>query len=239
MSLATPAFFLRFDEAAGANNALDSSGNSRDFTQTNSPGSAAGVIGTARTCRVASAQFFSRANEAANSVGAGDMTLNFWVKLNSKPTFNDNVLVHKGAYPADWEVYYRASDDRLHFDAFKAGPTGFDTAESNAGALTLSTWYMVTLRRSGSTWSCQVNNGTPTTNTLAGDLADTGSAFYVGNDNASSLSDADFNLLGFWQESLSGADITTLYNSGAGYDPTAAAPGNPWHYYAQQQAVCG
>lgn len=223
MSIATPAFFLRFDEADAGDAAADSSGNSRSFTATNSPPTTTGVLGGARSCRRSGSRYFSRADEAALRIGSGDFTLCGWFKMASHGGGYWS-LASKGSYSSNsWYVYVEQAFAKLTMQVRVGGSNV--VVQTDATTLSTGTWYFFAFRRTGSTWKLRVNGGADVTGSASGDVGDSSGALYVGNDDLGDVADCDLDMYWWGQEYLSDDDVAALYGGGAGYDPTAPASG--------------
>lgn len=215
--------YYRLNEAAGANNAIDSSVNGRDLTQINSPGSGPGIISTCRTFVAASAQTFTRPDESALRIFGGDFTITGW--FNVSGTSNSQMIVSKiGAASPNFEfqlLFYNVDADVV---ASLFDTTGASVAAHFLGTMTPITWYFVAARRSGNTLFISRNAGTEKSADVSG-LGSIGGngPLDIGSQHANASPtyfDGSIDEVAVYNRALSTAEIALLYNSGSGRDPT-------------------
>src|SRR4051812_23382758 len=129
--------YYKLDEASG--NALDATGAARDLTAGNSPGTAAGVIGTSRSLD-GSNQYFSRALAQPST-----LSISIWVYLDALPATAAQVVTWTGS---------SAPMGNEHSGELIITPTGtvdahvYDGADQDAVSsttLATGTWYHLAL----------------------------------------------------------------------------------------------
>ncbi len=129
--------FFGCDEAAGANLA-DSHTGGLTFTQNNSPGTAAGVVGTARTGN-GSNRYFSRADSSTFEPGSNSIWACAWIYPTVVGT-HAHGIISKYSGSSGWTLRLSATG-ALNFQArTSAGVTSFKTS---ASPLTTNTWTFV------------------------------------------------------------------------------------------------
>jgi len=208
--------YWKMDEAAGANNALDAHTNGLTLTQSASPGSAAGKIGTARTFDKASSQYFSRASEAALQCGGSSFTIAGWFRWTSIAAATS--LVTKDTNTSrEYTLDMNAGEARFYIN----GGAGGYIASSGAGTIAINTWYFIAAWWSAVDQKCriQLNNGTPAVSVEATTPNSGATEFRVGARQYPGYPDYHagyIDELGFWKRLLSDDDRTLLYNGGAG-----------------------
>jgi hypothetical protein len=216
--------YWKLDEAGGANNALDAHSGARTLTQNNSPGSATGLVySTARAFDgYTSRRYFSRTSETALQGGDNDYTIAAWVYLNTVTA--NQAIITKWVSSVEYYMVYNYND-------WSATPywlfvmDGTSLPATNAGAATVSTWYLVTFwyDAANDTMGISVNNGTPNTQTGVGAGATGTEAFRIGNlAGGAYYPNARIGPLMMWKSTpgnggvLTSTQRTALYNSGNG-----------------------
>ena len=212
-------------EASG--NAIDAHG-SNDLTDTNTVGSAAGIISNARDFEASNTEYFTIADNTDLSAGDIDFTIQIWAYAETLASFP--VLVRKGGYESDPEyvLFYNTTANRMVFSAASAasGANYTEVAANNFGAMSTSTWYCV------HAWHDSVNNqlgiainaGTPNTLSYSVGVYDGPGAFEIGASSQQTLYwDGLLDEAAFWKRVLTSDERTDLYNSGAA---------RPYSYFA-------
>ncbi len=208
--------YYKLEEASGArSDAVVASGN--DLTDNNTVTQNPGKIGQAAQFTNANSEWLSHVSNASLQVNNSDITLAGWVFLDSKAA-NRTIASKYGVVAGDREfvLYYESAIDKFACDV--RGTTNEDEVQaSNFGSPSLSTWYFVVFQHvNGVEIRISVNNGA--FNTLAHtDGIQAGSAdFTLGQFNAGNYMDGRIDEFGYWKRALTGTELTTLYNGGAG-----------------------
>lgn len=213
------------EEASG--DAIDAHG-SNDLTDTNTVGSAAGIISNARDFEASNTEYFTIADNTDLSAGDIDFTIQIWAHAETLASFP--VLVRKGGFESDPEyvLFYNTTASRMVFGTASTG-NGInytEVAANNFGAMSTSTWYCV------HAWHDSVNNqlgiainaGTPNTLSYSVGVYDGPGAFELGASSPQALYwDGLLDEAAFWKRVLTSDERTDLYNSGAG---------RPYSYFA-------
>lgn len=211
--------YWKMDEVSG--NALDSTANSLTLTDTNTVGTAAGKINTARQFNAAGSRYLSRASESLLQTGDIDFTWSAWVYLDSKATFR--IVLAKAASTtiatSEYIMYYDSSVDRFRFGVGDGSTIGNAQAD-NFGSPSINTWYFLVgwHDATANTVNIQVNNGTANSvaQATAGGYTNA-AALNIGARAAGNLPmDGRIDEIGFWKRVLTAAERTALYAGGAG-----------------------
>lgn len=139
--------------------------------------------------------------------GTSSRTFSVWVKLTGVVL----VFVYGNGGSAGQMM-------SLYFNTTTMSMFGIAADVNIATSSSTGTWYHLVMTYNGTTIEMfkngsSIGTGTPTLNTA------TGSTFTIGHDNgtwAGGGSDGRIDELGIWSRVLSGAEITELYNGGAG-----------------------
>lgn len=213
------------DEASG--NALDAHG-SNDLTDTNSVGTAAGKINTARDFHTN--QYFSHTDNDELSLGADQaFTAQAWVLLDSKAARRGIVNKYGGGASSTVEqlIEYGDDVDRFRF-ILGNGSTSATVLADNLGSPSTGTWYHLI-------WGydpvadelfIRVNGGTKNTTSYSGGTQNTAHPFEVGSlfTGGGSPMNGRIDEVAFWKRVLTDEEQLELYNDGDGF-PYPFAPG--------------
>jgi len=202
------------DEAAAATR-VDSYG-TNNLSDVNSVAQGAGP-GNAAQFTAANSEYFSVADSADFNIGSSDFWWQAWIYVDST-----GVLRTIASKFQDGNNYYRltwTAADRLKFLAVVGGTTKVDV-ESNGSKLA-ATWYHVLVvvdRDSTSNTKIYINgvNDTSGTPTVSTDSIDNTGAFRVGQRNSTDFWNGRMQHLAFGKRTIEAAEVTWLYNSGAG-----------------------
>jgi len=152
----------------------------------------------------------------------GDFTINLWVKI---PSFNaTRWIVSYWASPYALLVYSNASGNKISVQMNGSGD--FPT-----GSLSNDTWYMLTLKRVGSTGYVYVN--ATLANSLSG-LSSIGTVtqnLRIGNSSEGTNAGDQFygalDEIGVWERGISDSEISDLYAGGSALQyPFGSTPAN-------------
>lgn len=209
----------------------DASGNStdahaaNDLTDNNTVGSATGIVSNGRDYEASSSESHSIADGSQTGLDFGneDFTIALWVKGEGFSGFSDQYIVSKGGVNlAGYVLLWSWSDDRFRFEVGDANFSTGNVLANTLGAPADATWYFIVCRHNATanTLTICVNDGTVDSASWSNGCVDTASTFRVGANSAGSASffDGIIDELGIWGRVLTAAEITELYNSGAGRD---------------------
>lgn len=124
--------YCNLDEAGGSN-ALDSSPNGHDLTETS------GTIASAeggRDFELADTEYFTKADHADYSFADEAFTVGCWVKLESEPT-SIGIIGKYNATNREYLIFYKQSDDRFMFYVSSNGTTSSSVTANNYGNVTV------------------------------------------------------------------------------------------------------
>lgn len=206
------------------------------FTGVAGPTSTTGkVYPLARLFSAANGQIFTHANAAALQTGDIDFTIAGWVKLSSK-AFNAPVMAKDdggGGTGREYLILYDKTSDRFLFAVFTAGATAITATANNHGSPVVGNWVYITATHNAATDTASIQvdttvaQGVPNTMATGGALQVAGvTTPEIGGANWGGLMDGVINQLGFWKRVLTPAEITQLWNGGAGlpFDSWVATP---------------
>ena len=129
--------YWKCDDSAGANFA-DAGANGNILTQTNSPGSTAGIVGNARTFIAASSQYGARTSNTSLQRNK-NWTIAFWAYHTAVPGWQIYVSKDNGSSPREFLLALNPSG-KVELQAGDLGTTVCSTSSSPAA----TTWFHVT-----------------------------------------------------------------------------------------------
>ena len=212
-----------FNESSG--NAADSSGNGRTLTNNGTAGFVAGLIGNAADLGSGNTtKWFSRTD--ASGIGTGSYAMVAWFNPYSLPVAANFQVFTVGNtanfVSSNMYMHNPAATDQVIFERVKDGVA----ANSVTITTTLSTsaWHMFSCSYDGATLTPYIDGVAQTTVASSGSgSSGTTLGTSVGslNPTGSQLASTKNDLTFLYNHTLSAADMTTLWNGGAGFDPYA------------------
>lgn len=201
--------------------ATDSTGNTT-LTNNNSVTFTAGKVGNAITCASASSQSLSAADNASLSMGDIDFTVACWALLNTSAATTQG-LVSKWNDPAsDREWFLGAFSSRFQFGVSNNGTAEQFIPANNLGAPSTGTWYFVVAWHDSvaNTINICVNDGTVNSAAYSVGGRDGTATFRIGayRNTAFGFLNGQVDEAMVWKRVITAAEITELYNAGAGRD---------------------
>ena len=197
--------YWRMDEASGTR--ADIIG-SNDLADTNTVGSAAGLLGTAADFEASNSEYLS------NGLPTGlDLPTSYTIDCYIRPEAVGGIqILHKRENAAQITIYLNGNQAALYTDAqVLSTPTLANGSD-----------YHVAVARDGTTTASVWVNNVETTGTMAGTNTPLSASLFVGQDNAgANFYDGLMQHMAVWRRTLSDAQIAKRYNGGAGFDPTA------------------
>jgi hypothetical protein len=210
------------NEAAGANDALDLHDGGLTLTQNGSPGSAAGIVYASARTFDGSADYFSRASEAALQAGDVDFAIAAWVYLTSNAADAGVIIKGNGAAAATIEYYlrYQQSTDKFRFIVGN-GTSGIGI--NSAQGPTINAWHLITCWHDATNnlIGIQMDSNAPATGEWTGGAAPTANALLCGVGYAAATNIAYWpgrlGPVSMWKNrTLDAAAIASLWSGGAG-----------------------
>lgn len=203
------------DEVSG--NLIDAVG-ALDLTDTNTVGTAAGKIGSARSFVAASSEYFTITN-AAFDLGAAAKTFAMWFY----PTSTARMWL--GGCSSGGNGVYLLAYSEVATPEKVTWYTG-NNALASSSTISQNEWHLLVGRHDGSaTKSLRVDN-VEVTASQAGSAST--SAFTIGRAGAEAIyANGRIDEIGLWSRVISDAECDTLWNSGAGVGLFAAGAENP------------
>lgn len=191
------------------------------LTNNNIVVTAAGKVGLAADFETDSSQNLSVGDNAALSMGDIEATFVAWVQLESAPgTPKMTVLAKDSGTSGEYYLQYNGGTSRFELTVCGASAFGSLTAVvgNNFGAASLATWYFLVAQHDpvANTIALSINNGTPNSAAHSAGIFDGTGTFRIGGDSFAENFDGLVDQVGIWKRLLTGAEITWLYNSGAG-----------------------
>ena len=201
-------------------------------------GTGIGGSGTAADFELSESDYLSRASEAALQMGDIDFSICGWMNMESG--FNSMMMVAKFDVDGSTREYLvgfnyndHAPNNRFFACLSSDGSNGTVTIldATTFGAPSTATWYFLafTYDAAANQMGLSINDGTVDTASHTGGAAATAAEFRLGALDAGGpyyLMDGLLQYVGIWKRKLSSAEITELYNGGAGlaYSGLSAAP---------------
>lgn len=205
--------YWKLEEASGTR--VDATGRGNDLTANNSPGNAAGVQGNALSVVQASSQSLTRAVSSDLLLGDTDYTVTAW--LNATQITNNKGVVGNGDGASTWDYQIYIDTSSIRASITRNGAAG--AVLTWGTPIVAGTWYFVVMTYTVATrfLRLSVDNGTMLAADNAGAHNQTGTTFSIGRRPQGSSSMAgSIDEVGVWKRILTSAEITALYNSGAG-----------------------
>lgn len=203
MAITTPVAYWKLDESSG--NASDSVGSNTLTAGTVTYG--AGKINNGVT-------FTTGLTSATSPVtGTGSWSISMWYKSSTTGTNKQLLLFGNSAQSAKTVIYiYTTPGNAIQVDTAGAGLI----TSSNTSSLNGSYHHLV-VTSSGNSFNMYIDNTSVGSGSTTGmNLGSNEMAIGYDNLNSRFAWGAQLDEVGFWNVVLSGAEITELYNSGAG-----------------------
>jgi len=213
--------YWAFDETSGVRN--DSTPNNNDLTDNNTVSYATGIISNGADFERSNSEYLSITDASQTGLDlTNDFSVSMWINPESLSSGIENNLVGK---------YANASNQRSYTFSYYPNTTIFRMYNSSNGinvsnadisySLSTGTWYHVVGVYDASAGSIQVYVNGSSVSTATGlntSIYNSSAPFHVGYiaDLGTSYWDGIIDELSIWNTTLSGSDITSLYNSGTG-----------------------
>jgi len=213
--------YWRFEESLGSDPREDATGNLFDLTTL---AGGAGVI-TQETGLIDFATGLTGDKYLYTSDGDGSdsriqtndkMSLAGWFKVSEFVGAPDTMgIIYKGSdyVPANWEWGVYVDDDELVFTVLQDGPNPVSVSVPITGLEDTWIFFAAVADFIGNTIQISVNDGTPVSDALSGTYTVQNNQYRCGPSSVTLLT---LDEIGRYNIALSAAQITELYNSGAG-----------------------
>jgi hypothetical protein len=201
--------YWKLDETSGTR--FDSV-DTNNLTDNGSVGYAIGKIGNAASFVAANSEYLS----TSPLLGGTAWTISLWLKIRSSPSTRYAVFGEFNAGGFTRHYCYVIATRQLQLDEFP--PSGTDPSSLTPTVLALDTWYhIVVVQTAPGSRKLYLNTNEEATNSEVYTGAAPDELRFGGRVNASGdYANTDMDEIGIWDRALSAAEITALYNSGAG-----------------------
>ncbi len=209
--------YYKLDEASG--NATDATANALTLTLAGTITSTTGIIVNARTTGTDDSNTNNfQSSSASFAFGASNFSVSFWFNTSSGtnvnfPRFISKMTEASGNY--GWDVEWNSSTAKINF-AVSANGTSKTTAV-NSATISNNTWYHVVAVKDGTNITLYVNGVAGTPVAFSSSIFATTANFFLFSHSGGTRSFAGLiDECGVWSRTLTSAEVTDLYNSGAG-----------------------
>lgn len=223
--------YWKLEEASGTR---DDAHGPNNLTSVNSVGQGTGIIGNCASFATASERYLNITDAAQTGLDiTGSFSISLWAKFTSAPGNPEaRFLISKwvdtsaGSTTQGYRFFW--FNDGTNHLRIQNSTLGTDTGtfDYDNAAPSLNTWYHYVFvfnaaASLGSRGTLYINGSaiTPTSDGLLGSVFNNAQDFRIGGNNPSSTTtdmDGLIDEVGIWNRTLSAAEVTALYNSGAG-----------------------
>jgi hypothetical protein len=197
-----------------------------NMTSENSVLSTTGIQGNGRTFVSANSErMLANATASSTMFGTANFTVAFWFRMSSAFVSGMQGLVTNDFFATErgTSIYMTGSGGqwRQPFMNLQYADTTEEVYDAFAsGNLAVSTWHFFCARLSGGTaLDVRVNASNATTKTITKAFHSSRQRLFFGvRYTATEYLNGDLDEVAFWNRRLSDAEVSTLYNSGAGID---------------------
>lgn len=228
MAIPEPVSYWKLDESSG--NAADSKG-SNTLTNNNIVTYLSAVINNGANFVSATSQSLSIADASQTGLDFSDvMSLAGWIRFTTIPADTIPVIIKRepASNQRSYSLYTTGTGNTINFDSFTDG-SSVGCSVSVAWTASTLTWYHLGFTKNGTSIKFYVDGsqqGTTQTGSN-GAIFDSTAVFQMGGWASQSLFlNGRTDEWGAWNVELSSADMTALYNGGAGQSypfPSAAS----------------
>jgi hypothetical protein len=222
--------YWKLDESSG--NAADSVG-SNTLTNTNTVTYVAGKINNGADLERDSTQYLAGGDVLDMS---GNFSISAWIKVESFSSTTRNIIIGKWndqSNQRSWQLSVNAT--RLCLFLSPDGAAGLGGGESDATTINTGTWYHIVCVFNYAAHTCiYYLNGSKVGNTITADataIYNSTAPLRIGarqdSGGITDIFDGIIDEVGIWTRELSSTEVTSLYNSGNGFQyPFAVGPAN-------------
>lgn len=209
--------YWKLDEASG--NRADSGPNGLALQDFNTVTQGAGIKGNAAQFTAANSEYLFSNSALINPPATGDYTISFWVNLDTNVGTYTVLSRYGVAANRSMLVVYSPGSGKYIFYGWDTAPTQYSVGTATSPN-TVGQWYHIVCIRdyTNSLISIIVNDGTVSSAAMSNAVPNQTSnqEFRVGQDGTGTYFNGRVDELGFWNRKLTAAEITALYNGGAG-----------------------
>lgn len=209
--------YWSLDEASG--NATDQIG-SFTLTDTNTVGSATGVVSNCRLFNGTDEQFEKTGTTPPLNGSNGPFTISFWFKTVSTSQSNKYLYSATSADGLNQtSIIYEYVNDKVEF--YSANYTGTDPRTGSGITISDTSWHHIVYRKDNtgsSEWAYFLDN-TKTVISAGRNftLPSLPTRIYMGSAGGVAYCNCNLDEFGIWTRSLSDSEISQLYGGGSGF----------------------
>jgi hypothetical protein len=216
---------FELEEASGSRaDAVIATGNT--LTDNNTVTQNAGKVGNAAQFTSANSESLSHTDNTSLSTGDIQFTFATWVNFDTAPPAAQAVAVfskwegvgNNREYALDWAQ----ASNRFRWIVDSTGTGATVLSADNFGAPSTATWYFIVVTHDSvaNTITIRVNNGTADSSAYSAGVFDGAANFNIGRfatgGGGEEFLDGKVDQLCFWKRILTAAEMTQMYNGGAG-----------------------
>lgn len=207
--------YWKLDESSG--NAADATGNGFTLTNNNTVAYNAGIINNGADSGASNTnKWMNNASSLGlNTDSSRSMTISFWFNMRSFNTGDTSKLLNISKNGQDRLLFgVKESSGTIQMTITNVGGAGVDvTTTINTG-----TWYYFTATLSGNSIALYKNGSSIGTATMLNGATGSVDSFSLFREQGdTTYASAHIDEVGVWSRILTGAEITSLYNGGAGF----------------------
>jgi hypothetical protein len=197
---------------------------SRDLTQNGLIGATTGKLAGARTFDGSTANYFSRASDSVLQTGDVDFSISGWVKFNSVAGSQSLFSKWDTEGFKEWTIRYDAFAEALRFSVYSGGT---EYSVLSGGGISTGVWYFIACVYDATIDTVYISvNGSSLVDgvSVLSTITAGSSAVFMGGRNGGGSADSESldGAMDSWTffkgYALADADVSTLYNGGAGLD---------------------
>lgn len=217
--------YWTLDETSGTR--VDTPG-ANDLTDNNTVLYGTGVISNGGDFESTQSENLSIADASQSGLDLTVLSINAWVKFESYSSGVQYMIASKWVHAVQNQYMFFVESGVLDFHVANACANYDYTGVTSAFVPTPGTWYMVTVTYSGSVATLYIDGSQVTQTTPSEAIKNCTGVFRIGSYGATAggFFDGLIDEVGIWSRAITSTEVTSLYNSGAGfaYPFTAAAP---------------
>jgi hypothetical protein len=213
--------YWALEEASGTRADSEPTAPAHNLADNNTVTNAVGVVGNCALFVAPNNESLTETDTTDISTGDIDFSLTFWVKLVTRTT-SQSLIGHWGASAGtrSWRTYYNSSTARMEFQISADGSTTALAREATSfGAIATNVFYFVYVVHDsvGNTGGISINDGTLDTTSYSSGSFNATAEFQMGGFGSGGLwVDGYLDQVRFYKRVLTAAEVTRLYNGGAG-----------------------